>query len=171
MFQIQKIAQGLAGQLGIFQTGEGPKALLEELRGTVDLGAHYLARDISTANTITDPASAIGDSAIVTVPAGETWKVIGAGYTATNSAAGCLVDIGFDFIPGQGSLALPLAQQLTQARTLAAANQVASSGILFPQPIIVQAGSGFRARLQVASTTGTIRLICIAAFWRITQPA
>lgn len=162
-FRIQKVAAGLQRALGLYDLGRGLAAIDENVRGTFDVRAMFLARDISTASTITDPVQNVGDSAIVTVPQGQVWSLIGAGWTLSNLTAGNVVSVATDLISGQGTLAQPIDGL---PATTVAATEVLSSGILFPQPIVVESGAAIRVRLRLTQAN-TARLANIVSFWRL----
>lgn len=166
VLKVQKQASGMLDALGITSGGVNLDGLDEVMRGVMDLSANYMSTNIATANDQVLNATTFADTATVTVPAGQSWRLIAQGYTAGGFSIGTEVEIAMDMVPGQGGLAVPTIIQQPK-RVAATANEAVNSGVLFPMPIVVNSGAAFRAFLRSPSVVGSIDLTLVVAFHRL----
>lgn len=164
--KVQRIAPGLLSFLGLKGTGQNPTELGELLSPVVDLTPFYHAIDLLTANASTAGLNTVGQSTLIEVPAGETWRVMAAGYIATNlTAAGiCHISILYQ-PPGTGNV-VPITKPIRYV-VGAAGTERHDVGYWFPTPFIAPTGSQFIMLLEESTGAGTMSLNARVAYQKL----
>lgn len=98
------IARRPAGLLDLLlaqQSGKNPSELSDTVIPVLDLGMYYDQERIQVAEE-TRTASAVGNSDEITVPQGESWKVLNVSCRMTHNTIGAIIRVGL-FITATGS--------------------------------------------------------------------
>lgn len=144
--QIQKPPIGLLDQLGILNQGQNPRTMLNSVQPTLDLGAHYRARELQTFSQLDTGIQLAGSSSIVTVPQGETWILVAAGLSiSTGVAAGTIYDFSLFVRTGTTQNSVPI---FNFVKTLASTSDRVDVGLMLPEPLVLPSGSIITWMLQ-----------------------
>lgn len=149
MSDIQTQAQGLFSFLSL-KGSPGPRALVEQVMPTLDLGAFYRAGRLITSSNTSAAVSAVGQGATVTIPAGENWLVCGVmGALGSPLAIGTIMAAHLNVVaPGQNSFAVAELPASGASYTAAAVTDEVSQGFFFPQPQLFTPGTSFTCFLS-----------------------
>lgn len=164
--KVQRVPRELLGLLGI--VGDSPPAsLLEEYRGTVEMinmviGALPIEQEFAF-----DADAAVGDTAIVTVPAGEIWFVDGVQTSTTIANTGTMAAHVETYWAG----AL-LSEKYWFAGVTTPTN---TGGVTLNDgwfaargfPIIAKAGENFTSRMANRSGAGVFPMTNLVRFRRV----
>lgn len=163
--KVQAFPAGLLAQLGMVGTGQNPNTLMDSVQGVLELGAYYLAPLLTAASGQLAGATNVGDgSPIITVPAGEVWRVIGISQNKTLEAGANVVVRLNAVIRIPGALNMPVMQTTD---TLVAVGDQCNEGIMLPQPHVATPGSTFQCVLQNDLGAATCGIGCRVAFQRL----
>lgn len=158
--KIQKVPLGLNELLRIQQSQVAPDQLADTFIGVVDATDFFGALNYTTSLVQTALLGAVAGVATNTVPAGETWRVLGVGVEFdTFSLVGATVRGVMQIQPIGQSFGLPIFQigQPTDV-AIGTVNDFVSDGVWLGQPMIALPGTTFRWLVTKASAAGTYRV-------------
>ena len=147
---ISRRPTGLLDLLLTQQQGENPRTLLDSVSPTIDLVKFYESQRLDTSQS-SFAVTAVGNSADISIPQAEYWKVIG--FDAKWVAGAANQSMGLRFEVG-GVASNLLFDFFSQDITRAAIGDVAAYTFMLPQTIIYPSGSFFRFRVTELTLGG-----------------
>lgn len=160
------IARRPAGLLDLLltqQRGQNPNLLGETLVPTIDLGPFYDQERLEV-NETTRTASAVGNSDAITVPAGESWRVLNVSCRGTFNAVNQVIKLGL-FASVGGSDFVMLAEN--RAATVGATDSMAVAanlhGAMFPPGsqfgvLVMELDLALGTAFSIVTTTLNVRM-------------
>lgn len=138
---ISRRPSGLLDLLLTQQQGDNPDQLGDMVAPVIDLVTFYEADRIRV-SAVTTNLSAVGVTATHTVPSGESWRLMCAGFAHVFNTANQEAQLYLS-LSGFGSAALGYCHDfgLKQA---GAASDVAAGGFWFPRPMVIPSGTAVK---------------------------
>lgn len=161
MASIQQVPRGLLKLLGLKTLGQNPREFPDAVAGVVALEPYFIAgraEFVSTDNTLVNTA---GNSASLTVPSGQNWRLLSYGVRVhTPSAAGTIMFGGVGIGPSQTGVPLPVTA--TTPRIVATnGNEIIPAGHVLPYPMVLSPGQRIAALLL--EDTGGATTVTVSA--------
>jgi len=132
---ISRRPAGLLDLLLAQQQGKNPSSLSDAVAPVIDLSLFYEQERVDLESKVLS-ASAVGQAATITVPQGESWKIVGLTVRGTFNIIGSKIRLGLFF--GIGTSAFAVVKELTS--TAVAATDKFGDGIM-PPGLILRPGS------------------------------
>jgi hypothetical protein len=147
--QTNRIPNGFLDLIGAETGGKTPPFYADNLAPSVDMTELYLGQTLATATQLIDH-TAVQDSETVSVPVDEAWLLRGASASELQAATGLISAWSLSLLhcprrTDATEISDPQYQIWKFALTLdpnaAGATNIASEGMLFPEPILVLPGT------------------------------
>lgn len=155
MAVLQSIPSGYLSLLGI-KAGANPGQAADFVQPVLAVDPFYLASAINSLLVTTAGATNVGDNAIITIPSGETWRLLSLGGDAfAFSAPAPEVRFSLQVLEPTNRVTAPI---FSWSDVITAATDLSQNGVLFPQPVAFPPGTVFRLSLlnDLGAVTCTI---------------
>lgn len=165
--KIQKQPDGLLAFLRVYSTGKQPDQLDESVRPVIDLTEFYASRRLET---VTDSTTSVatGDDMLISVPAGESWRLHNLSAKIDSlSSGGDVWSFSCIYRPAGVGQTVWVAKSPIITATQAA--ETMRAGYQFTNPPILVAGSVLGATVDLHSGVDTARLLVSACIERLTN--
>lgn len=156
MSKIQNRPFGLLEILGVKSTGRNPEDLIQTVQPVLQTTDLYLSNRIETVQDTTGAVAGVDNTATVTVPTGQAWRVLTLSglLSSFSGAPNCAFALGIRTADGQ----LNRLRQLPFDVNTATAGYRYSMGVEFGNPPVLPAGSSMQVIIDRALSVGTVIL-------------
>jgi hypothetical protein len=167
---IQQIPRGLLAALEAKGTGRNPQVLADFVQCAFELEPYFLATRLEAEGTVVTGATTGANSAIVTVPTGEYWRLVNLSLQLSSFTDVAAVASGFvGILPVNGTTTCVLAEYNNPAWTpLGVLGRQLRVSWSSPYPLVLPPGTQLTGALQYAIGAGTVSVTTRALFYRLT---